>query len=453
MTTKKTTTKKPRKKKTATKDPLKQPPPVTPERRIRVLAYCDSPTCATGFGTVSRNILAGLYNTGRYAIDILGINYWGDPHGYPFRVWPTGTNQERDPYGRKKVFGMIPKMDYDLLFFLQDSFILDFLPQLHDHLRGPAGKEFRSLCYFPVDGTPKTEWMKNVNACDYVVAYSEFGKEQAKLANPDMKDLYVIPHGANTSDYFVAPEKDVTAFKSQFFGQHADKFVFTNLNRNQQRKDIPRTIAAFAEFRKQVPESILYLHMAKQDQGWNLEEVVKSFGMDTTNDVIFPRNFGPNQGYPRQIVNMIYNISDCVISTTLGEGWGLSWTEAMATKTPVIMPANTAMVENITEERGWLVKSGTSASLTTVLPHDNEVVRPLVDVEDMVEKMLEVYNNREEAARRAENAYEWVVNDLNWQQSVVPKWVELFDEAFTDLKSGQPKIEQPTETTIEAETF
>ena len=50
--------------------------------KIKVLAYCDSPTCATGFGTVSRNIFEGLQNTGRYQVDVLGINYWGDPHTF-----------------------------------------------------------------------------------------------------------------------------------------------------------------------------------------------------------------------------------------------------------------------------------------------------------------------------------------------------------------------------------
>jgi glycosyltransferase involved in cell wall biosynthesis len=429
--------------------------PAVPQEKIKVLAYCDSPTCATGFGTVSRNILSGLFNTGRYSIDILGINYWGDPHGFPFRIWPTGTNAEKDPYGRKKVFNMIPRMEYDILFFLQDSFILDFLPQIHEHLRGPAGKDFRSICYFPVDGTPKEEWMKNVNACDYPVAYSQFGKEEAEKAYSEMKELEVIPHGANVSDYFVIDEKDRMAFRAQYFGSQADKFIFTNLNRNQQRKDIPRTIAAFAKFREEVPEALLYLHMARQDQGWNLDEVIKSYGLSMSEDVIFPQNFGPNQGYPRNIVNMIYNISDCVISTTLGEGWGLSWTEAMATKTPVIMPANTALVETITEDKGFLVKSGGDASLYTVLPHDNEVIRPLVDVNDMVDKMLQVYHDREEAKRRAENAYAWVVNDLNWQDAVVPKWVEVFDKAYEDLKAGKPvqeEVEAPAET-IEAETF
>jgi len=93
--------------------------------KIKVLAYCDSPTCATGFGTVSRNIFEGLQATGRYQVDVLGINYWGDPHQFPYRIWPTGTNAQKDPYGRKKICSMIPQMEYDILFFLQDTFIIN----------------------------------------------------------------------------------------------------------------------------------------------------------------------------------------------------------------------------------------------------------------------------------------------------------------------------------------
>lgn len=424
-----------------------------PQKKIKILAYCDAPTCATGFGTVSRNILSGVYLTGRYDIDILGINYWGDPHNFPFRIWPTGINGDRDPYGRKKVFSMIQRMDYDLLFFLQDTFIMDFLPELHNQLRA-KGRDFRSVCYYPVDGTPKESWLHNVNACDKLVAYSEFGKRESLKALPAMKEPLVIPHGANTRDYFVAQERDVTAFRAQFFGSQADKFIFTNLNRNQQRKDIPRTIAAFNEFHKIVPDSLLYLHMAKKDQGWDLPEIVKAYGLSISEDVIFPENFGPNQGYPINIVNMIYNISDCVLSTTLGEGWGLSWVEAMATKTPVIMPGNTAMIENITEERGWLTKSGADASHFTVVPHDNEIVRPLVDVDDMVKKMLEVYNNREEAKRRAENAYNWVSTKMDWNNSIVPQWVREFDASYADLKSGTKVVDVPEDSkVIEAESF
>jgi len=427
------------------------------DKKIKVLAYCDAPSCATGFGTVSRNIFEALHKTGRYEIDNLGINYWGDPHGLPYNIWPTGTNNEKDPYGRKKVCNMIPQMEYDILFFLQDTFILDFLPELIPHLKSNTQKKFKSICYFPIDGAPKEQWIKNVDVVDYLITYSEFGKAESQKIYPKVQDMMTIPHGVNLTDYFVLPEEDVKSFRKNYFGRHADKFIFTNLNRNQQRKDIPRTIQAFVEFRKEVPDSILYLHMARQDQGWNLDDVCKAYGLSLTDDIIFPENFGPNQGYPREIVNYIYNATDCVISTTLGEGWGLSWIEAMATKTPVIMPNNTALTECITDERGWLVDSGSNPSLFTVIPHDNEVVRPLVDVDHMVKTMIEVYNNKEEREKRAEAAYNWVTTDLEWIQAVGSKWVSVFDKAYNDLMAGQSGIiNEPTEkeeNVIESESF
>jgi hypothetical protein len=133
------------------------------QKKIKVLAYCDSPTAATGFGTVSRNIFEALHRTGRYDIDILGINFWGDPHNFPYRIWPTGTNQQKDPYGRQKVVNMIPQMDFDVLFFLQDTFILDFLPTLIPHLKSKRAKPFKSIVYYPIDSILKPQWGKNVD--------------------------------------------------------------------------------------------------------------------------------------------------------------------------------------------------------------------------------------------------------------------------------------------------
>jgi len=401
-------------------------------KKIKVLAYCDSPTCATGFGTVSRNIFEGLVKTGRYEIDVLGINYWGDPHDLPYRIWPTGTNPKKDPYGREKVLNMIPKMDFDILFFLQDSFILEFVPTIMEHLRKNRAKPFKSILYYPVDSIIKQKWAENVNPADYLVAYSEFGKKET-LRRVDRDDIRVIPHGVNAREFFPMEGESIEKFRTQYFGPYRDYFIITNVNRNQQRKDIPRTIAAFKEFRKIVPESLLYLHMAMKDQGWDLAEVCKSMELDITKDVIFPKNFGPNQGYPREILNMLYNSSDVVVSTTLGEGFGLAWMEAMAAKTPVIMPANTMLPEFITDETGWLVKSGSDPSLWTVIQFDNEVQRPLTDVNDLVDVLVKIHSNPEEAKRRAENAYEWVNQEMDWQKSIASMWIKLFDEAYEDI--------------------
>ena len=404
-------------------------------KKIRVLAYCDSPSCATGFGTVSRNIFEGLYKSGKYDIDILGINYWGDPHNLPYRIWPVGTNSQKDPYGRQKVVAMIPQMEFDVLFFLQDSFIMNFLPTLIPHLKTNRQKPFKSLLYFPVDSIIKEDWAKNVNQADYLVAYSEFGKQEF-LKRIDREDVNVIPHGVNTKEYYPLPNDEVMSFKKQFFGKYADHFIITNLNRNQQRKDIPRTIAAFKEFRKQVPKSVLYLHMAIKDQGWDLAEVCKAYELDTAKDVIFPQNFGPNQGYPRQVVNLIYNASDVVISTTLGEGFGLAWMEAMAAGTSIVMPANTMLPEFIAEENGYLCKSGSNPSLYTTIQFDNEVIRPLTDVDDLVRVLVHIHDNPAEAAQKAENGYKWITTNMDWLKHIVPQWVTLFEKSRIDMQSS-----------------
>jgi glycosyltransferase involved in cell wall biosynthesis len=189
----------------------------------------------------------------------------------------------------------------------------------------------------------------------------------------------------------------------------------------------------------------------KDHQGWNLKEVCDAYGMSIKTDVLLPDNFSPNQGFPIEIVNLIYNASDVVVSTTLGEGFGLSWVEAMSTKTPVLMPDNTAMSEFITEDRGYLIKSGSDNNLKTILTFDNEVLRPMVDVDDMVLKLLDIYNNPEEAKKRADNAYNYVQTKLSWQGSIVPKWVELFDQAAEQAGSNINKVSD--NKAIKTETF
>lgn len=400
-----------------------------PDRKTKVIFYGDSPTCATGFGQVSRNILPALHASGRYEVDILGINYWGDPHGYPFNIWPMAVNNQRDPYGRQRLQQHLhdPRLDFDILFFLQDTFILEFIPQMLESLK-KSGKRFKSVFYYPVDGIPKESWVQAANSVDYPVTYSEFAKEQSIKTVPGIADrLQVMPHGVNPDVFHPLPEAQVKQFRQQFFGPQADKFIITNVNRNQQRKDIPATIRAFKEFKKHRPDSVLYLHMAAVDQGWNLPEVVKAFELDIRSEVILPQGFTPSNGFPLEVLNLIYNASDCVVSTTVGEGWGLSWTEAMATKTPVVFPINTCLGEYITDETGYPYPSGGDPDHITVLPHDNEVPRPTAHVGKMVEQLISLHDDKEEAKRRADNAFKMVSSSLFWNEHINPRWVKLFD--------------------------
>lgn len=193
--------------------------------KIKILFYGDAPTVATGFGTVSRNVLTGLNDTGKYDIKVLGVNYWGNPHSFPFPIWPVGVGS-RDPYGRQRCLDkMLQDFEYDILFLLQDSFILEsFMAQGLPKLR--QRKKFVTVGYFPIDGVPKKKWIDCMNTFDVPVTYTEFAKKECILACPPIADkIKIIPHGANLDDFFPMSKKDTQQFRQEYFGKHASKFI------------------------------------------------------------------------------------------------------------------------------------------------------------------------------------------------------------------------------------
>lgn len=409
-------------------------------KKTKILFYGDGITVATGFGTVSRNILVPLSKTGKYDIRILGINYWGDPNPYhDLPMWPVGLNKEKDPYGRKYVQERIMQEDFDVLFMIQDSFILDFIGDLIPKLRA-AGKKFSSVVYFPIDGVPKKSWVEAMAVADYPVTYTQFGYKECVKACPDIEEkLSVIPHGINTDDFHPLGFGDIWAFRRKYFGPLADSFIITNVNRNQQRKDIPRFLMAFKEFKKECPNAMAYLHCAAVDQGWDLVGVIEALGLKVNKDVVFPYNFNVNKGFPVEVLNLIYNASDVVASSTLGEGWGLAQVEAMAARTPVISPDNTACTEILGDDRGLLVPSGDDIEHFAVLPHDNEVVRPLVNVGELAKAFSRMYNDDVLRLRLTDNAYSWVTGNLIWDKHIVPKWMDIIDRA-AESKSNDSAV-------------
>jgi glycosyltransferase involved in cell wall biosynthesis len=246
-------------------------------------------------------------------------------------------------------------------------------------------------------------------------------------------------------DFYPVPKSDNEAFRRQYFGGLSDKFIVLNVNRNQQRKDIPRSMLAFKKFKELRPNSMYYLHCAVEDHGWQLIDVANALGLKVNEDVCFPSDFGPNQGYPVDIVNRIYNASDVVISTTTGEGWGLAQVEAMACCKPVISPDNTSCTEIVGGGRGILVRSGWDDNAYTILPHDNEVLRPLTDVGGLVDALLLLHDNPQKRMEVSLEGYKWVTSSLRWDLHVVPKWLKIFDDAVASSKVQNPAVVRATE--------
>jgi type I restriction-modification system DNA methylase subunit len=129
------------------------------------------------------------------------------------------------------------------------------------------------------------------------------------------------------------------------------------------------------------------------------------------------------------------------MSTTAGEGFGLSMVESMATKTINVFPDNTAIYEILKDGRGILVKSGNNPNnLISCGPIDNNQIRPVTDIHDLVGKLLWVYSHKEQVKEIEENGF-----NLN-----ITRYVDTFvEEDPIDIKANlkelaelEPEIEK-----------
>lgn len=454
--------------------------------KIKILALIDSPAVATGFGVVAKGIFKNLAER-KYDIDIIGINDrggWKDPKEHPYRIYPARIPLGQDDYyGRPRLIASLLGNDpdlkppWDIVFTLQDPFILEqplpifkkgtmaVLKQIQATFKKklPPKFWFKIVSYWPIDSPLKENWITDAIALpDYSIVYTKYGKEQVEKAmmafrkDPASLKVQIIYHGVDTESFRPIAPKIVNKFKKSFFGNRLkdDTFLIVAVARNQLRKDLPRTMAVFKEFQKRRPDSFLYIHAKEQDAWGSLREYARNWKLELNRDWGVPANFSENVGYPAEVLNLIYNSADCILSTSLGEGFGNVNIEAFAARKLIVGPNNTTTPELFNYDknedisdinkiyhklRGVPVKCfSTSSEWATYGPQDFERIRPLVNIDDAVKKLLWVYDNPDKAKKIAKKAYKWALKH-DWK-IIVNKWDALFRQAFERLEYERTKV-------------
>jgi glycosyltransferase involved in cell wall biosynthesis len=274
--------------------------------------------------------------------------------------------------------------------------------------------------------------------CNAKVTYTRHGKQVIEGYRPDMDGLVnVIPLACEPDVFYpLSEEERRKARKELFYVEDDATFMVINVNRNQARKDLGRTLDIFHQFHRKHPNSKLYMHSKQDDIGGHLPTMARMIGMEPGREVLFAdERFHVLQGFTRDYLNKVYNAADCLMSTSLGEGWGLTTTEAMASCTPVVVPNNTAFTEIVgaDEERGFLVKSGGDVDHMQWLYKTTNHPHSIVHSEDMIQTLDYVYYVRNDAKARAREAREWTLQHT--REIIKDQWKEFFSEAEKFIQS------------------
>ena len=400
-------------------------------QKQRVLAWSDSASAGTGFGTVSKYILRALHETGRYDIHHLAINFHGDfldQSTIPWQVQPARLLDPKDPHGMKMFIRTLLKGNYDIVWVLNDLYVTHEVAELTSkaltRLASKGRKIPKIIYYYPVDCNVPEDGSHFVHMADVPVCYTTHGRAETIKTLPGLADkLQEIPHGVDIEAFSPASPERIAAWKRQIFNIDPETTLVLNINRNSTRKQIQYSMAAFKEFRKQVPNSVMYLHTAVKDQGGDLVRAIRGLDLDPTKDIIYPTNFSPANPVPLSTLNAVYNSADIFLTTHLGEGWGLTITEAMAAGTPVVAPNNTCMPQQLgsKSQRGYMYPC------KDLIWIDNSGYRAKGLIPDIVDQMIRVHNDGpKQDNRKVRSALKWA-RKHRWD-NIVSKWIKLFEE-------------------------
>jgi glycosyltransferase involved in cell wall biosynthesis len=298
----------------------------------------------TGFATVSHNLIYNLHTD--WDISALAINYLGDPHPVQqfAKLYNPAAKIQGDFYGVNRVAELLQKVEPDVVLVVNDPWVASqYISLMETH---PAAK----VVYTPIDAKNiDPEYTQPLEKFTRIVTYTEFGKKELQAAGIE-RDIFVIPHGVDTTLYKPLNKTDARNRN----GFDPSWYVVNVTDRNQIRKRIDLAFYAFSEWVKRTnkPNTVkLHYHGALLDEGWDIMRLSRSLGLSsnvlTPEDrlIITSENINSREGLPLHLMPYAYGIADVGLSTTMGEGWGLTTHERMAMRIPMIVPRYSALGE------------------------------------------------------------------------------------------------------------
>lgn len=361
------------------------------------ILWCADAGSHGGFASVTHAIGERLVRDYGHDIHVLAANFHGDHWPTNLKLYVANQKQEKDIVGMSRIVEMCAKVQPDAIVFVQDPKVVlnvltanpwDTEAVLWRGMETEGGYRWKPpiLGYLAIDGynSPRS-WDVLTQRVDRI-AMSHHGR----MAMPEAP---IIWHGVDT-DVFYPRDK---AESKRALGFDPKRFLVLRVDKNTWRKDYPATWRAMRPILRRHADIDLHLHCRRvASDGYDLD-AVRWNDEDIRDRVTTTDNLGGYVGIDQERLATLYSAADLFVSTSWGEGFGLTLLEAMAVGTPVIAQDCSATSE-VVGPGGILIKPAGRMHV----PMGQEQCIPDVDrFTYWIEKLYEARAQRESLGRAA----------------------------------------------------
>lgn len=313
----------------------------------------------TGFGVVTE-ALGGRLAAMDVDVRVLAMNHRGEPVKGPLagRVWPFEVlSGYIKNVSAASVTGELwrtldPSDEWkpDAILAIADvSGLLNYI--------GQSVKEWQSVPvyhYCPIEGDNLPPLWRQLWSMFQPIAMSDYGGRV--ISEHIGRPVPRIYHGVDTDTFHPAtPAAPIRVggdvLRSQedckrWMGYDPSRRMLLRADRNVVRKNYDTLLSAFVDIARRDPLVDLVLHCRPIDpEGIDLWQEILRMPEDLRERVKFTNAHDTFKGLPPEGLAALYNAADLYVSTTGGEGFGLTLAESIACGTPVVTTGWAAEIE------------------------------------------------------------------------------------------------------------
>jgi glycosyltransferase involved in cell wall biosynthesis len=380
--------------------------------------------CHTGFGRVTHSIGERLVEDFGHEIHVLAINHRGDDFPSmrdpkkktPLWLYRTDTFKGNDLYGYTRVLELLGKVMPDVVVMYNDVNII--LKQLLENDYDPdhyLAQMRPIISYCPVDGTNLPLSWQSIQQRTNMVVMSKYGQRMY----PHSKLVY---HGVDTEQFWPVSERPIVTSSGitcttkrdckEALGFDPDGFLILRVDKNSGRKDFAATMKALVPVMKRHEDIQVHFHTEQKggQSGVNLLEMTEREPEISPKRWFYPGLHDSWIGWPQVDLNALYNAADLFVSTSRGEGFGMTLAEALSAGVPVIAQ-NVSAIPEVVGPGGILLEP---QRLITV-PSGEDIW--LSDIDAFTDAIEALYSDPERRRDLGEAGRRHVVSTFDWDKA------------------------------------